>query len=166
MKFIDPFAIWIQTTALAHFMKDYRWAWATCETLHFLGLAMLVGAIGVLDLRMLGVAKNLPIKPLHRLVGWGIAGFSINLITGFMFYSADAMQYSHNIAFQFKMLFVMLAGVNIMYFYGAGISHKVEEIGPGGDAPRSAKVVAVLSLVLWFGVMYWGRMLPFIGTAF
>jgi hypothetical protein len=105
-------------------------------------------------------------RPLHRLVPWGIAGFVANLITGIMFYSADATQYTHNMAFQFKMLFVLLAGANVLYFYGAKVSQRVEALGPGADAPMSAKVVAASSLFLWFGVMYWGRMLPFIGTAF
>jgi hypothetical protein len=166
IKLIDPFAAWIQTTKLAFVMVDNPWLWAFCETIHFLGLAMMVGAIGVLDLRMLGVAKQIPMRPLHRLVPWGIAGFVTNLITGIMFYSADAKQYTHNIAFQMKMLFVLLAGVNVLYFYGANVSRRVEALGPGADAPMAAKFVAGTSLVLWFGVMYWGRMLPFIGTAF
>ena len=166
IQLIDSFARWIQTTHLSFLMKDNTWLWAGCETIHFLGLAMMVGVIGALDLRMLGVAKQLPMRPLHRLVPWGIAGFVANLVTGIMFYSADAMQYTHNIAFQFKMLFVLLAGVNVLYFYGAKVSQRVEALGPGADAPMSAKVVAGTSLFLWFGVMYWGRMLPFIGTAF
>jgi len=166
VTFLDPFATWIQTTQLAFVMRDNQWLWAFCETVHFLGLAMMVGAIGALDLRMLGVAKQIPMRPLHRLVPWGIAGFVANLTTGIMFYSADATQYTHNIAFQFKMLFVLLAGVNVLYFYGAKVSQRVEALGPGADAPMSAKVVAASSLFLWFGVMYWGRMLPFIGTAF
>jgi len=166
ISWIDPFATWIQTTQLAFLMRDNPWLWAFCETVHFLGLAMMVGAIGALDLRMLGVAKQIPMRPLHRLVPWGIAGFMANLITGIMFYSADAMQYSHNVAFQFKMLFVALAGVNVLYFYGAKVSQRVEAMGPGASAPVSAQVVAGVSLFLWFGVMYWGRMLPFIGTAF
>ncbi len=165
-SFIDPFARWIQTTELSFVMKDNQWLWAGCETIHFLGLALMVGAIGVLDLRMLGVAKQIPLRPLHRLVPWGILGFAMNLVTGIMFYAADAMQYSHNIAFQFKMLFVGLAGLNVLYFYATGLSHRIEELGPGADAPLSAKIVAATSLIMWFGVMYWGRMLPFIGTAF
>lgn len=164
--YLDPFAEWMQSTRLGFAMKEYPWLWAACETIHFLGLAMMVGAIGVLDLRMLGVARNMPMKPLHRLVPWGIAGFVANLITGVMFYTGDALQYTHNVAFQFKMLFVLLAGVNILYFYFTKLDKKVEALGPGADAPTSAKVVAAMSLLLWFGVMYWGRMLPFIGTAF
>jgi hypothetical protein len=163
---LDPFAAWSQTTPLAFQMRDNQWLWAFCETIHFLGLAVMVGAIGALDLRMLGVAKQIPMRPLHRLVPWGIGGFVANLATGIMFYSADATQYTHNIAFQLKMLFVVLAGVNVLYFYGAKVSERVEALGPGADAPMAAKVVAASSLFLWVGVMYWGRMLPFIGTAF
>ena len=80
--------------------------------------------------------------------------------------SADALQYSHNIAFQFKMLFVAIAGINVFYFYATGLSQRVEELGPGANAPTSAKIVAATSLISWFFVMYWGRMLPFIGNAF
>ncbi len=166
IKLLDSLAAWLNDTQLAFVMRDDPWLWAFCETIHFLGLAMMVGAIGVLDLRMLGVAKQIPMRPLHRLVPWGIAGFTANLITGLMFYTADAKQYTHNIAFQMKMLFVLLAGLNVLYFYGAKVSQRVEALGPGADAPLAAKVVAASSLFLWFGVMYWGRMLPFIGTAF
>lgn len=166
MPYLDPFAEWMQGTHLGFMMKQYPWLWAACETIHFLGLAMMVGVIGVLDLRMLGIAKHLPMHPLHRLVPWGIAGFVANLITGIMFYTGDAVQYTHNVAFQFKMLFVLLAGVNIMYFYFTKLDKKVEALGAGESAPTGAKVVAVMSLLLWFGVMFWGRMLPFIGTAF
>jgi hypothetical protein len=166
MNLFDPFAKWAYDTWLGHEMRDHQWLWSACETLHFLGLSMMVGAIAILDLRILGIAKQLPIRPLHRLIPWGIAGFVTNMITGFMFYTGDAPQYTHNIAFQYKMLFVGLAGLNILYFYGAGVSHRAEAIPAGGDAPLDAKVVAASSLLLWFGVMYWGRMLPFIGTAF
>ena len=63
----------------------YPWVWPTCETLHFIGMALLMGVVGVIDLRMLGVMKSLSFAPLHRLLPWGIAGFVINLTTGLMF---------------------------------------------------------------------------------
>ena len=47
-----------------------------------------------------------------------------------------------------------------------GVFHQVESLGPGEDAPLGAKIIAVVSLVLWVGVMYLGRMLPFLGDAF
>ena len=59
-----------------------------------------------------------------------------------------------------------LAAVNLAVFYVTGIARTVDGLGPGDDAPASAKIIAATSLFLWVGVMFWGRMLPFIGNAF
>ena len=64
------------------------------------------------------------------------------------------------------MLFVLLAGINVSLFYFTGLSRRVDCLGAGEDAPIAAKLIAGASLFLWFGVLYWGRMLPFIGNAF
>ena len=65
-----------------------------------------------------------------------------------------------------KIAFIGLAGVNVLAFYGSGLYRQVETLGPGEDAPSGARLVAVTSLALWIGVMFWGRMLPFLGEAF
>ena len=162
---MEPVWVWLKSSWLSHFVVGYPWVWPACETLHFIGMALLMGVVGVIDLRMLGVFKKVSFAPLHRLLPWGIAGFAINLVTGFMFFAGDPDQYKDNIAFWFKLLFIAIAGMNVLLFY-LTIFRKVETMGPGDDAPLAAKAIAVASLVLWFGVMYWGRMLPFIGNAF
>src|SRR6267154_2035210 len=81
------------------------WIWPACETLHFIGLALLMGCVGVLDLRMLGLAKGLELKPLQRLIPWGVGGFALNLVTGALFFIGNPYQYIRNIAFGYKMLF-------------------------------------------------------------
>ena len=166
MQYVEIFSKWLKATHLSWAVTHYPWIWPACETLHFIGLALLVGVIGMVDLRMLGVGKNLPIGPLHRLIPWGVAGFVINAITGVIFFAGDPFQYIHNPAFQLKILFIALAGVNIAVFYLSGIFRYAEGIGPGESAPMSAKIISASSLFLWFGVMYFGRMLPFIGEAF
>jgi hypothetical protein len=60
----------------------------------------------------------------------------------------------------------LLAGINVLLFYVTGTSRTVEALGPGDDAPLSAKLIAAASLFFWVGVMFWGRMLPFIGNSF
>jgi hypothetical protein len=64
------------------------------------------------------------------------------------------------------MLFILLAGLNLFAFWVTGTSRKVDSIGADEDAPGLAKLMAAASLFLWIGVMFWGRMLPFIGSAF
>ena len=104
------FSKWLETTRLSHLMAGgWKWGWPTCETLHFIGLSMLLGCIGVVDLRMLGVAKSMPGAPVHKLVPWAVAGFLINAITGVLFFIGAPHQYIKNVAFLFKMLFIVLA---------------------------------------------------------
>jgi hypothetical protein len=164
---IQTFSTWLHATKLSWAVAGgVPWIWPLCETLHFMGLALLMGVVGVLDLRMLGMAKELPLGPLQRLMPWAILGFVINLITGFLFFAGDPTQYIHNVAFAFKLLFIGLAGVNVILFYVTGLYRRVDGVGAGQSVPAAAKLAAAASLFLWIGVMYWGRMLPFIGNAF
>jgi len=164
---IQTFSTWLQATKLSWAVAGgVPWIWPLCETLHFMGLALLMGVVGVLDLRMLGMAKELPLGPLQRLMPWAILGFVINLITGFLFFAGYPTQYTHNVAFAFSLLFIGLAGVNVILLYVTGLYRRVDGVGAGQDVPAAAKLAAAASLFLWIGVMYWGRMLPFIGNAF
>src|SRR5262245_26345166 len=106
------FANWIRATPLGLAANGgVPWIWPLCETLHFFGLALLVGVVGLLDLRMLGWFKGLPIAPLQRLIPWAIFGFAINLATGFIFFAGNPLQYINNPAFGYKLLFILLAGL-------------------------------------------------------
>ena len=162
---MDSFVSWLETTKLSVIINNTNGLWATCETLHFIGMALLIGCVGILDLRMLGVGKGLAVGPLHRLIPYGIAGFVINLVTGTIFFVGIPSQYINNIAFIAKMSLIMIAGLNVLIFYTT-VYRAAEKLGPGDDAPLKAKVAAAVSMAAWFGVMYFGRMLPFIGNAF
>ena len=153
-------ARWLNQTLLASIVSTIPWVWPTLETLHFIGMSMLVGAIGLFDLRLLGFASRIPISALHRLVRWGVAGFAINLMTGICFLAGTPYEFIFNMAFQFKILFIMLAGLNIVVFYGL-VYRNVVVLEPGRDTPLSAKIVGGTSLSLWVGVMTWGRLLTF-----
>jgi uncharacterized membrane protein len=163
---IESFSNWLGTTAASGFVMQHAWVWPAAETLHFVGLSMLIGTIGAIDLRLLGLAKRVPFAPLHRLLPWGISGFGICLGTGIVFFTGQSSQYINNWVFWCKMLFVVLAGANVAIFYVTGIFQAAEDLQAGDDAPLAAKAVALASLVLWLGVLYLGRMLPFLGDAF
>jgi hypothetical protein len=165
-ELVFSFSTWLSTTPASAFVLGHPWVWPTAETIHFVGLSMLMGIIGVIDLRLLGMGKRVPFAPLHRLLPWGISGFLLCLGTGMVFFTGDPLQYVHNWVFWAKMSFVVLAGLNVGTFYVSGVFEKAEHLGAGDDAPRGAKVIAAFSLILWIGVMYLGRMLPFLGDAF
>ena len=152
--------VWLRHTALSGLVTGSPWVWPVLETLHFLGLSLLIGTIGAFDLRLLGLAKGLPPKPLSRLIPWGIAGFALNVVTGVLFFVGEPANYVNNIAFYCKMTFVALAGLNVLVFY-LTVAKKVDALGPGDDAPYGAKLIAATSLLLWIGVMAAGRLLTF-----
>ena len=153
---------------VARFVNDYSWVWPICEILHFIGMALLIGSVGLLDVRILGFAKGIPIASLGKLVPFGVAGFVMNATTGLMFVIGNPVggpiEYLRNLSFQLKMLLILLAGINLLVYYLAGISRAGESAPASGDAPRSAKVIAAVSLAFWFGVIFFGRMIMYNDT--
>jgi hypothetical protein len=155
---------WMQAT-----FNDYGWLWPVCETLHFIGMVLLIGTVGLFDLRMLGVAKGLPPFPFRYLIPFGLAGFAINAVTGVMFLAGNfnaVVEYGQNPAFKWKVAFMGLAALNAGLFYVTGIARRVDELQAGESAPPLAKVIATAGLTLWIGVICFGRLLPYLGDAF
>jgi len=144
------------------------WVLPVCESLHFIGMAMLVGIVGVFDLRLLGMAKRVPVAPLQRLMPWALLGFVLSLGSGLVFITANPRQYVAPLSLSFvaKMFFILLACVNVLFFYATGLKRAVDGVDAGHDAPLGAKISAGVSLFLWVGVMYWGRVLQFFGKSF
>lgn len=136
------------------------WAWPIAESFHFLGLCLLVGCVGLFDLRLLGVMRRVPIATVHKLIPFGLAGFAINVLTGSLFLLTDPDQYIYNSSFHFKLLFLAIAGVNASLFYVTSF-RRVFTGSPSLDAPRHAKVIAAISLCAWIGVITAGRLLTF-----
>jgi uncharacterized membrane protein len=139
------------------------WIWPASETLHFLGLSLLFSVVLVVDLRILGMGKQLATSTMHKLLPWGMLGFGINLITGMMFFIAAPDQYIGNWVFFWKIVFIVLAGVNALYFLALD---EAWTVAPNGNAPLRSKVAAFSAIVLWIMVLFWGHMLPFLGTSF
>jgi uncharacterized membrane protein len=138
-------------------MLNNKFWWAFMMDMHFIGLALLVGTLGVLDLRMLGFAKKLPIGPLHQLIPWALIGFGINLVTGVLAFIGMPTFYTYDAAFWLKMSAIMLLGLNVAAFYLTDTFRIIERLGPGEDAPRLAKFIAGSSLFLCFAVIAFGR---------
>ena len=145
------------------FVTETPWMWPTCETLHFVGLTLLLGVVLLVDLRVLGVMKGVSFISLHRLLPLAAFGFGVNVVTGMLFFVGIPGQYIDNKAFYWKIGLVMLAGLNAVYFT---ILKEPWELGAREDAPLTAKIAAASAMILWVGVMYYGSMLPFIGNSF
>ncbi len=100
---------------LAHTSPTTPGLWPTAESLHFIGLSLLFTVVLVVDLRLLGVAKRIPYSAVSQLLPLGMLGFGVNLITGMLFFLALPRQYTGNIMFLWKVMLIVIAGVNDLY---------------------------------------------------
>jgi Na+/citrate or Na+/malate symporter len=156
--------VWLVRSIFAHSpvadLMHTAWAWPIVESIHFLGLCMLIGCIGTFDLRVLGIARRVPIAVMHRLIPFGILGFVINVSSGLMFVLTEPDQYIYNPSFHLKFLFIMIAGLNAGTFY---LSSYRQIFGANAslDAPVRAKLIAAISLGAWIAVIVCGRLITF-----
>jgi hypothetical protein len=150
------------------FIVRYTWAWPLAETLHFVGIALLVGVVGMFDLRLLGVARGIPIAAFRRLLPWGVFGFVLAVISGLLFVTGiyanieihPYVVLMNDVYLQLKFVFLGILGLNLLAFYLTGMSRAVDALGPDEDTPPLAKVIAVTSLVFWLATVYVGRLIP------
>jgi len=131
------------------------------QTLHLLGFTLLFATVGFFDLRALGLAKGIPLQAMHRLIPWGIAGYIGNILLGIVFFSGHPEQYFYNNAFRLKLLFMAVAGINILLFYGTGAFEEVKTLPPDASVPLRIKIIAGTSLCAWVAVLVCGRMITF-----
>lgn len=157
---MDGVIEWMYGTALSRFVADNGWLWPINETLHFCGLTLLAGTVGLFDLRVLGFAKGIAPSTLHATLPWGIAGFVVIIITGVQFMFGAPEQYIYNGAFQLKVVCLVLMGANAALFYWREFAG-IKALGPHDDAAFSAKLVAGASLLFLVAVMLFGRMITF-----
>src|SRR5260370_12843774 len=94
-----------------------KYWWAFMMDLHFIGLALLIGTVGILNLRILGFEKRLTGASLHRLMPWAMAGFGINVLTGTLAFIGMPGYYTFHGAFLLNFLAVILLRLNVAEFY-------------------------------------------------
>jgi len=160
---MDALQEWMQSTPINSLILNFAWSWPTLESLHFLALCTLMGSLLVMDLRLIGFNNLIPLKAVHSLMPVALVSFAINLITGLGFLFGEPYLYFPNWAFWAKMGLILLAGINFL-FYFMKVEPLIVKLGPNDPTPGIAKAVGLLSLVFWFGVLSYGRLLPYLGT--
>jgi len=160
LPILAPLAMWIRHSGLHEFMAASPAAFTAAETLHFMGLTVLFGALLVIDLRGMGFYKRLSLVEVHKLVPFAIGAFIVNLITGIMFIFSNPYAYFGNIAFGIKCVLIVLAGINALVFEFA-VFRPLHAGKPGIDGGAVVKISSALSLLFWAGVLIGGRLIPY-----
>jgi hypothetical protein len=153
---LDEFLLWLVNSPWSHAMNGAEWVFPAVQSLHFIGFALSIGTIAIVDFRVLGWggSRFQAAELAADLTRWTRAGIAIMLVTGFLMFSTDAVGYHNNPAFQFKM--ACLGGAILFHF-------TLHRQAVRAAVPRmAAKVAAVTSLLLWTAVVAGGRMIAFI----
>ena len=135
-----------------------QWGWPVAEIVHFTGLCLLMGTVGMFDLRMMGLVRGPSLPALHRLVPFGVLGFLLSAGSGFLFVVTSPDQYLYNPAWQVKMALLAFAGLNMLLFY-LTTSRRLKLLGPDDPPPLAARAFAAVSLASWLGVIMAGRVI-------
>ena len=160
---MHDFALWVESTRISKALFDITWLWPVCESLHFVGLCMLIGGAGFLDLRLLGLFRGVPLRDVKALMPWAIGGFAINATTGTLFLVMQPHLYLTSGVWWWKFAFIVVAGLNAAFFE-TRLAKPALALDPNADMPRGLKIAGAVSLFSWFAVLYCGRMLPYLGT--
>lgn len=151
---------WLESTSLAVWLGESPSVWAlpTVLTLHTTGMAVLVGASWVLDLRLLGISRHIPLSAFRWVFPVLGVGLAVNLLTGVMLFMKNATKWGTAMPFLVKMALVivsvaMLVPVRSLLYRGAADEH---------DAGPRAKLLAVGSIVAWAGAVTAGRLLAYL----
>jgi len=150
---------WIQNTAWATWFRQADLIFPLVEGSHILALSFSVGLILMLDLRLLGLAfRTEPVsRIMHQVMPWALPGFAVMFATGLLLFFAQAESAYGNSYFRLKMLMLALLSVNAAFYQYKYYPH-MAEWDTAETIPWGPRVVAVASLVLWMGVIVFGRL--------
>jgi len=157
------FCQWLDQTAVGSTIRQSLWLFPAIETVHLLGMAALVGTITVLDLRLLGWAmpQRRVSEVTVRLLPWAWLGFGVQVVTGVLLFSSEAVKIYGNPAFRLKMLLLLLAGIQALLFQTV-VSRKLPTWDDRPALPVMAKVMGMISILLWLAIVTAGRFIGFV----
>src|SRR5688572_11219915 len=154
------FLEWLQSTWVGLLVAESLWGYPLLETIHSLGMAMLIGSLGLINLRVLGVKPELPLLGMRQLVPLAWVGFTLNAISGTLLFTSDAVYFFASYTFRIKMILIVLGGLN-----AALLGQRVfREAAAGAVAAAPAagtKWIAATSLVFWIGAVCAGRLIAY-----
>lgn len=135
-------------------LRSHVWAYPALEVVHIIGIALLLGNLVLLELRVFGLGAALPVKALSRLsLGLALTGFSVVAASGLLMFASQPAELLANRAFTLKMLLLLAAGCNAAWFHGRGSLDKLDGL---------ARAQVAVSTVIWLAVVACGRWIAYV----
>ena len=157
------FCKWLEQTSVGGAVRQSLWLFPAIETVHLLGMAALVGTVTVLDLRLVGwMLRRERVSDLaRRLLPWSWTGFAVQVVTGSILFSSEAVKVYGNPAFRLKMVLILLAGLHALIFHKT-VYRDSETWDDSAILPAKAKAAGCISILLWIGIVAAARFIGFV----
>ena len=154
------FLEWLEATSLAEYVRVSAFGYPAAIALHSVGLAVMVGPVLMLDLRLLGRFNGIPYESLSRILGVAWIGFLINFLSGAALFAAQATSYLTNVPFLIKIALVLIGAITAAQQQTVIGRHAASWNATG--VPGSVRAVAVGSIVFWVGAIVTGRLIAYL----
>jgi hypothetical protein len=158
MSSLIGWAEWLQDTPIGTSIRESVWVYPGLEIIHVVGLAISVGLVVVVDLRLIGLGvRRTPVSGLARqILPWASLGFFCMVLSGGLLLWSETVRCFMSQFFWIKMALLLLAMLNALIFHFT-VYRKVEAWDQAPVAPRGARLAGWTSLVLWLGIIFSGR---------
>jgi hypothetical protein len=159
---LREFCQWLYDSSIGTSIRESIWVFPIIETIHVLGLTLLVGTIAILDLRLLGLVlkREQVSRVASQILPLTWAGFAVMFVSGFLLFWAEAAKCYANPAFRLKLLLLALVGLNPLVFH-LTIYRSVLSWNEQLVTPLRARLAAFFSLTLWGGIVCAGRAIAY-----
>ncbi|BCJ69424.1 DUF6644 family protein [Polymorphospora rubra] len=159
---MTEFLEWLQGSGLGQAVRGTPYLYAALESLHILGLAVLVGTAICFDLRLLGVGSRLirVTTAATCLLRVSRFGFLITALTGIALFAGSAVAVAQTGAFPWKLALIGVAGLNVLFFH-RGVYRRVDSWNTASTTPRRAHAAAVVSMLAWTATVFAGRFIAY-----
>jgi zinc transporter ZupT len=148
-------------------VQEDPWGYPIVLSCHAVGMALLAGVVLMMNFRVLGLGRAVPLRYLHRLMNLAFVGLILNLLSGLMLFVADAVSHYENTAFRIKILLLVAGGILIVLLsrrvFTQSAAHGVTDHSADyvADESASTRVIAGLCVLVWTGVIVAGRLIAY-----
>ncbi len=158
---LESAAEWLENLPISTAIADSGSLFPTLETIHVLGLALVIGSIATVDLRLLGLARRDQQAWIvaQQALPWTWIAFAVTVISGLLLFASNASSYVENVPFRIKMLLLVLAGLNMAAFH-LGAGKRIADWNQD-HMPPGARIAGGLSLAFWIAIVAAGRWIGF-----
>jgi len=153
------FLTWLESTSLAVWVHESPsiWAQPTVLTLHTMGMGVLVGASWVLDLRLLGISRNIPLSAFRWVFRAVAISLLVNVVTGVLLFMARATLWGAAFPFLVKMVLVIASAATLVPLR----SYVLQSAPDQRDVSSGARQLAIISIAAWAAAITAGRLLAY-----